>query len=261
MKKLTTKVTAGRNGGIHSARAFHSIASMLRDHDFVSPRLYHLCLIDVMETSCHKRSLKMVKRITRHIHAKKLRYRWRACRECDNEKGLHLHVFFFIEDGCLNPDAIFNSSKTGFLYKTCESHGFKFSLNPPRGSIHWSKNGKQKNYALTSTVEKLDDCINWLSYLAKSRSKPDSGQIYFSSKDSITSPIVSPELEPEPVQEYHRESDSDQSPESFNEITGEFIKIPVKLSIKPFINAAVDKSLRSIGKPRNAPRPTNHARN
>jgi hypothetical protein len=77
--------------------------------------------------------------------------------------------------------------------------------------------------------------------------------------DGVSSEI--PIIEPEPVQEYHRESDSDQSPESFNEITGEFIKRPVKLSIKPAIRKAVDNSLKPISKARIAPRPTYHSRN
>lgn len=189
MKKLTTKVTAGRNGGIHSARAFHRITSMLLNHDFRSPRLYHLELIDdVFETDKPNRLLKMVKRITRHLQAKDLRYRWRACFEKDEAKSYHLHVFFFVDDGCINPDSIFNSTKTAWLRKTSDKHGIRCVINPPKNSIHWSKNGNQKNYALTSTIDKFDDCINWLSYLVKSRSKPDSGQVYFSSKDSLTSP-------------------------------------------------------------------------
>jgi hypothetical protein len=60
--------------------------------------------------------------------------------------------------------------------------------------------------------------------------------------------------ESEPVQEaYRRESDSDQSAATFDEITGEFIKLPVKVSRKPFIRAAVDTSLQSIGQPRSQP--------
>ncbi len=75
-------------------------------------------------------------------------------------------------------------------------------------------------------------------------------------------PETIPLPESEPFQEaYQRESDSDQSPESFNEITGEFIKRPVKLSIKPAIRKAVDNSLKPISKARIAPRPTYHSRN
>ncbi|MBY0570025.1 MAG: plasmid recombination protein [Burkholderiaceae bacterium] len=69
-------------------------------------------------------------------------------------------------------------------------------------------------------------------------------------------------IENEPAQEiYQRESDSDQSAESWDEIRGEFIKRPAKASMKPAIRKAVDNSLRSIGKTRNTPRPTYHFRN
>jgi hypothetical protein len=66
-----------------------------------------------------------------------------------------------------------------------------------------------------------------------------------------TEPVIA---EDEPIQEtYQRESDSDQSPESFNEITGEFIKIQKKVSMKPIIKAAVDTSLQSIEALRRTP--------
>jgi len=68
--------------------------------------------------------------------------------------------------------------------------------------------------------------------------------------------------EDEPAQEiYQRESESEQSAESWDEIRGEFIKRPVKASVKPAIRKVVDNSLRSIGKTRIAPRPTYHSRN
>ncbi len=68
--------------------------------------------------------------------------------------------------------------------------------------------------------------------------------------------------ESESIQDaYQRESDSDQSPEYWNESLGEFIKRPVKVSTKPSIKATVDNSLRSIGKARSAPRINHHTRN
>jgi hypothetical protein len=81
---------------------------------------------------------------------------------------------------------------------------------------------------------------------------PENTEPYVSVGFQLSDTVLLPESEP--IQEaYQRESDSDQSPESFNEITGEFIKIPKKVSIKPIIRAAVDNSLRSIGKARSAP--------
>jgi hypothetical protein len=46
--------------------------------------------------------------------------------------------------------------------------------------------GKRLNYA-TLAGEKLNDCIEWISYLVKKRSKPENLKyIYFSSRDSKT---------------------------------------------------------------------------
>ncbi|MET3135665.1 hypothetical protein AAKU61_000003 [Undibacterium sp. GrIS 1.2] len=86
--------------------------------------------------------------------------------------------------------------------------------------------------------------------------------LFISANAEIEPELLQTVCSDEPIQEaYQRESDSDQSPESFNEITGEFIKIPKKVSMKPAIRKAVANSLNSNNKTRTAPRPTYHARN
>jgi hypothetical protein len=96
----------------------------------------------------------------------------------------------------------------------------------------------------------------------ESVSLPESESIQSTGSSLIELKIEPVIAEDEPFQEaYQRESDSDQTPESFNEITGEFIKRPVKLSIKPAIKKVVDNSLKPISKTRITPRPTYHSRN
>jgi hypothetical protein len=53
--------------------------------------------------------------------------------------------------------------------------------------------------------------------------------------------------------DYQRQHDSSNSSSCWDEVSGEFIKPPAKLSSKPSIKAAVSESLRSIGKPRSQP--------
>jgi hypothetical protein len=53
--------------------------------------------------------------------------------------------------------------------------------------------------------------------------------------------------------DYQRQHDSANSSSYWDEVSGEFIKPPAKLSSKPNIKAAVNESLRSIGKPRSQP--------
>jgi hypothetical protein len=65
-------------------------------------------------------------------------------------------------------------------------------------------------------------------------------------EQSTQEQMISLEYEDEPIQEaYHRESESDQSPESFNEITGEFVRQPVKVSRQSMTRQSVDSLLRS----------------
>lgn len=67
-------------------------------------------------------------------------------------------------------------------------HGISFYLSQPKADMHRSGGtiqGTRRNYARPDTPERIADCIEWISYLAKARSKPDDIRgIYFSSKDS-----------------------------------------------------------------------------
>ncbi len=175
---------------MHSVRAYHKAIAMLHGHDFGKARLYHLGMTDEISGAYSEkpdRLLKMIKRITRKLNHIGVKYRWRACFEHDLTKSHHMHVFFLVEDTseAKNPDEIFNTTPTNWLRKTFDKHVMGFSINKPKNSIHWTSKGKQKNYALISTPEKLDDCKHWISYLVKKRSKLEVGQVYFSSKDSI----------------------------------------------------------------------------
>lgn len=202
MRKQTTKVLEKPgNAGKHSQKAWLRAKSLLSDHRFLRPRLYHLILMDDIEWPDAGRFQKVWKAVCRELTRVGIAHEWRACIERDNEKGLHFHVFILVEAMYVNPCSVINTTKStgtkkrgrklaegkyttppGWLRTLITNKAMTFNLAPPRAAIHLARDGKQLNYA-TLAGPKLDDCIERLSYLVKARSKPlDMRTIYFSSR-------------------------------------------------------------------------------
>lgn len=191
MQKQATKVTAA-NGGMHSQKAFRRIVSMLDNHGFTSPRLYHLILLDHIETCSADRFQISLKALCRQLTYRGIDYHWRACIERDEEKGLHFHVYLLVESRYVDPCQIFNTTKEGWLRAMLDRRAMTFHLSAPKASIHRTYEGKRKNYA-TLAGDKKADCIEWISYLAKARSKPDDMPvIHFSSRGQRRPPTTRP---------------------------------------------------------------------
>lgn len=190
MRKQATKVTEA-NDGMHSQKAFHKAKMMLVNHGFSSPRLYHLILLDHIEATTAHRFQSALKALCRKLSQSGIENQWRACVERDDEKGLHFHVFLLVEARKVNPCSIINTKTDGWLRKMLDSQPMHFHLSPPKARIHRTGDGHSKNYAAVVAGEKLDDCIEWISYLTKVRSKPvDMSPIYFSSRNRRPTPVI-----------------------------------------------------------------------
>lgn len=100
-------------------------------------------------------------------------------------------MFLLAEARKANPCSIINTSPDGWLRTMLLSQPMTFHLSAPKALIHRTAAGRTKNYAAVVTGEKLDDCIEWISYLHKARSKPaDMRTIYFSSRNKRTTPVI-----------------------------------------------------------------------
>jgi hypothetical protein len=74
----------------------------------------------------------------------------------------------------------------GWLNVMMLKGGLTYHIARPICPIHLGKDGQKWNYA-TLAGEKLADCLIWISYLVKARSKLDSmTHIYFGSRPSRT---------------------------------------------------------------------------
>lgn len=199
LRRDTTEITE-RNGGVHSQRALVRARGLLFGHDFARPRLYHVVLLDHAAESATsvQRFQGAIKALCRKLHQLGVPTRWRACIERDDDKGLHCHVFILVDATAANPCAIINTKRTGmqaWLHNTLAARHMDFHLAQPKADMHrvgGTFDGRRKNYA-TLAGKKLDDCLIWVSYLAKQRSKPsDIRTIYLSSRDrkNPTSPTT-----------------------------------------------------------------------
>lgn len=200
MRRVTNGIL-GRNGGLHDSRALRRVVSMLDGHEFARPRLYHLVLIDdIAESSVSVRRFQdAIRALCRMLRGEAIPVRWRAAIERDDEKGLHCHVFFLVDDvGMINPCQIFNAKRHGpqaLLAGMLAKRSLDFHLAQPKADMHrvgGTIEGDRMNYA-TLAGPKLDDCKEWISYLVKRRSKPDDLRtIYLSSRDSKYPPGTTP---------------------------------------------------------------------
>lgn len=189
MRKETTAITErASNGGMHRQKAYRQAKAMLFGHGYVAPRLYHLVFMDDIEALDATRFQKVLKALCLKLSTEGIAHRWRACIERDEEKGLHFHVFILAEGHSnKNPCAIINTHKEKWLRRMLARNLMTFHLSQPKSDLHrvgGVASGKRKNYAALAG-EKMGDCLEWISYLVKTRSKPqDMRQIYFSSRDS-----------------------------------------------------------------------------
>lgn len=191
MRRDTTEITE-RNGGVHSQRALTRARELLVGHGFARPRLYHIVLLDHAAESptSTRRFQGAIKALCRKLRQIGIPTRWRACIERDDEKGMHAHLFMLVDATAANPCSIINAKRHGaqaWLNNMLAARFMDFHLSQPKADLHrvgGTADGRRKNYA-TLAGHKLDDCLVWVSYLTKQRSKPgDIRNVYMSSRDS-----------------------------------------------------------------------------
>lgn len=182
MKKIVTKITDA-NGGMHDVAGYQKAKAMIESHEYVQARLYHLCFLGSNQVKPYRDAINALAERLRDYGAP---CQWKAALEDDEERGLHMHVYFLVESHKFNPDHIINRKAEGWLDIMTLKKEITFMINPPRSSIHNPPDREPLNYATVPKTKraKVADCIEWISYLYKMRSKPDMRQIYFSSRPS-----------------------------------------------------------------------------
>lgn len=186
-KKWVTRNTKN-HGGLHRQEEFRKGIKMLEHcaHHFRNPRLFHLCF-----TGADLDTYQLVmQRFCRVLTAEKVDYRYKAVRELDSEKGLHFHVMIVLGAGNRQTHRFITSSnedgkvenvsalRKAVIHTWNECQALKYRVNPPR-----STSGKTSFLQFNqSNMEMFHEAAEWLSYIYKSRSKPESGTVYFSDR-------------------------------------------------------------------------------
>lgn len=193
MRKIETKITLN-NDGMHSAREYKKMVAMIRNNTFIKPKLYHLILMGSEQTKEYQSA---VKALMLELRRNNIPAEWKACIEVDKYKRFHMHIFILAESKYFSPCTIINSNKPdsdkkikGWLSTMMQKRSLTFHIAPPKDEMHQTAEGKIVNYAYVS-VAKMDNCLEWISYLVKNRSKPkDIEHIYFGSRNRKFSSII-----------------------------------------------------------------------
>jgi hypothetical protein len=180
MKKEETIITLA-NEGMHNQKTYRKMKDMLNNNYYVSPRLYHIVMMGSEQSRDYQAAMKA---LCFELRRQDIPCQWKGCLEVDDEKGLHFHVFILAEAKHRNPCSILNHNAQHWLDVMMQKRELTFYIAPPANPIHRTRLGKRVNYA-TLAGEKLADCLVWISYLVKSRSKMDGfKRTYFGSQPS-----------------------------------------------------------------------------
>lgn len=184
MKKEETVITLA-NEGMHGQKAYRKMKDVLATHNYTAPRLYHLVF---MGSEVSKDYHAAMKALCLELRRQDIPCQWKACLEVDDEKGLHFHAFILAEAKHRNPCSLLNHNAQHWFNVMMLKRGLTYHIAPPHNPIHRNREGKRLNYA-TLAGEKLADCMVWISYLVKRRSKVVSMRgIYFGSRPSRVIP-------------------------------------------------------------------------
>lgn len=181
-KRIVTKVTSGRNGGIHCTKSYKNACKWLDGHTFANGQLWHIVLKGSPDREAYESALD---RLVERLRDAGMDTEYKAAYEQCPKKGFHRHCFLLIEAQDHKPAAILRFKENGWLVTTLKRFGLTFYIAPPRNPIHLTRKGKQKKYAYVPKTPgpMLDDCKVWLSYAFKNRTKAGvDAPIYSSSR-------------------------------------------------------------------------------
>ncbi|TQK07002.1 hypothetical protein [Herbaspirillum sp. SJZ107] len=189
MTKKTETIIHLANGGNHSPVNFRKHKDMLLNHPYTNGRLYHIVLTGSEDRRVYRKAVEL---LCKQLRTNGMPCRYKACYERDKLKRFHKHVFLLIEAKDAHPDTIIHYRKNHWFTEMTGKLGLAFKIAPPQDSMHHVA-GKQVNYAYVpkKAGPVLDDCLLWISYLTKVRSKNGvEGQVYTASTNRETKPTL-----------------------------------------------------------------------
>ena len=189
MTKKTETIIHKANGGNHSPVNYRKHKDMLLAHPYALGLLYHIVLTGSEDRKVYRKAVEL---LCKQLRINGMPCRYKACYERDKFKRFHKHIFILIEAKDRHPDTIIHYRKGHWMTEMLSGLGLGFKIAQPQDPIHYVS-GKQVNYAYVpkKAGPKLDDCLVWISYLTKVRSKTGvDGQIYTASTNRESKDII-----------------------------------------------------------------------
>lgn len=155
----------GANGGLDSARALNHARNVMLNHDLSGAVLYHFVFTGSQDIAVYQA---IIKSLVRRIRNHGCRLEYFGAYENDEMKGKHAHCFMLIETGKgHSPIGILNVKDGAYLHKLAVRHGInRIHLSKPKHAMHGGQ-----FFARPAKGEKLDNCLEWIEYAYKVRSK------------------------------------------------------------------------------------------
>lgn len=176
MKPKQTEDVRVLNDGLHSKRALNTVRQLFTTHDLKDAVLYQFIASGSQDREVYQATMKA---LIRHIRTK-CRAEYIGAYEVGEEKsGLHTHAFVIIETAKHFPSDLLDVSEGKFVARLRKRKGISLRIEPPKNRMHG-----EAMFARMNTPAKLENCINWCTYILKPRSKDDvpGRETYFGSE-------------------------------------------------------------------------------
>ena len=164
------------NGGIHSTRRLKSVHTMMTTHGLKNAVVYEFILAGKADKGEYQATIKA---LVRHIRTQ-CRAEYVGAYEIGSEKGgLHCHCYIIIETAPQIPRYLLDVTAGHWIARRIARTGMSIKIAPPKAPMHGGA-----MFAKMDTPAKLADCIAWVEYHVKGRSKDGvpGREVYFASE-------------------------------------------------------------------------------
>lgn len=176
MPSKTRNAILDANDGLHSARALDKAHEMLRFHDLRQPVLFHMVMTGADSIATYQSTIKALVRRLRNYGC---RTEYFGAYEFQPMKGLHAHVFLLIETSKRPPFKILGINGGDYLSTLAERNKIQpIHIAKPKNPMHGGE------FFARPVSDKLQNCMEWVAYAFKARSKDSvpSRETYFNSE-------------------------------------------------------------------------------
>lgn len=172
--KWTTKLCSiNGNGGIHDQSQFKSAIGILEDAvaTWDNPRLMHIILTGAELTTYAL----FIDSMKRYMPVKA----YKAAIEVDTHKGQHVHWMLIVDSS--SPKNLFDmEDDSSPVIKVMK----RIQHTEPEFNVTLAQPRRYKTPFIPLNAHTLQDAADWFSYALKVRSKPRSGDCYWSSRSA-----------------------------------------------------------------------------